>query len=70
MALFRLLLLLSLMAPFAFRAATDDGNGFDPHGKPGTSSLTCDDGNGLDPHGGRCTSRNSLDKGVLIDPNG
>lgn len=68
MALFRLFLLLSLFAPVAFRAATDDGNGFDPHGKPGTSSLTCDDGSGLDPHGG-CRPRN-LEAGVIIDPNG
>jgi hypothetical protein len=70
MALFRLFLLLSLLAPFAFRAATDEGNGFDPHGRPGTSSLSCDDGSGLDPHGGRCTPVSNLDDGRGIDPNG
>ncbi|HEU4888299.1 MAG TPA: hypothetical protein VFV49_10455 [Thermoanaerobaculia bacterium] len=70
MTLFRLLLLLALFAPFAFRAATDDGNGFDPHGRPTTGSLSCDDGSGLDPHGGRCTTRNNLDHGASIDPNG
>ena len=26
-----------------------EGNGFDPHGKPG--SVTSNEGNGLDPHG-------------------
>jgi hypothetical protein len=70
MALLRLLLLLSLFAPIAFRAATEDGNGLDPHGRPGTTSLTCDEGSGLDPHGGRCTRPNNLDQGGLIDPNG
>ena len=70
MALFRLFLLLSLFAPIAFRAATDEGNGFDPHGRPGASSLSCDDGSGLDPHGGRCTRPNNLYQGSGIDPNG
>lgn len=71
MALFRLLMLLSLLAPYAFRATTDEGNGFDPHGRPTTSSSICDEGSGLDPHGGRgCTTRSNLDNGPLIDPNG
>lgn len=70
MALFRLLLLLTLFSPFTWRAATDDGNGFDPHGNPRPTSLTCDEGNGLDPHGGRCNQTNALDEGWLIDPNG
>ena len=60
MALFRLLMLLSLLSPYVFRATTDDGNGFDPHGRPTTSSI-CDEGSGLDPHGGRpCTTRTTL----------
>jgi len=69
MALFRLLLLLSLISPFTWHAATngDDGRGIDPNGRPGiTSSTNCDEGNGIDPHGGRCTSN----AGVIIDPNG
>ena len=69
MALFRLLLLLSLISPFTRRAATngDDGRGIDPNGRPGiTASSNCDEGNGLDPHGGRCSN----DGGVIIDPNG
>ena len=70
MALFRLLLVLSLLSPFNWRAATDDGNGFDPLGNPRPASLTCDEGSGLDPHGGRCTQTQTLDEGWLIDPNG
>jgi hypothetical protein len=70
MSLFRLLLLVALLAPIAFRAATDEGNGFDPHGRPATSSLSCDEGSGLDPHGGRCTAANNLYEGSGIDPNG
>ena len=69
MTLIRLLLLLSLFAPAAYRLATDDGNGLDPHGGPRPAALTCDEGNGLDPHGGRCTT-NALDAGVRMDPNG
>ena len=58
MALFRLLIVLAVLTPYVFRATTDEGNGFDPHGRPTTSSATCDDGSGLDPHGGRaCTPR-------------
>ena len=70
MALFRLLLLVALFAPITFRAVTDEGNGFDPHGRPGTSSLSSDDGAGLDPHGGRCTPANKLYEGSGIDPHG
>jgi hypothetical protein len=70
MSLFRLLLVLSLLSPFTWRAATDEGNGFDPHGTPRPASLTCDEGSGLDPHGGRCNQTNALDEGWLIDPNG
>jgi hypothetical protein len=70
MTLLRLLLLLSLISPFTWRAATDEGNGFDPHGTPRSSSATCDEGNGLDPHGGPCRPTNALDGGVIIDPNG
>ena len=71
MALFRLLMFLALLAPFAFRATTYDGNGFDPHGRPTPSSAICDEGSGLDPHGGRgCTTTNNLDDGPFIDPNG
>lgn len=72
MALFRLLLLLSLISPFTWRAATngDDGRGIDPNGRPGITSWSdCDEGNGLDPHGG-CRTDNGLDAGVIIDPNG
>lgn len=69
MALFRLLLLLSLFAPFAYRTATDDGRGIDPNGRPLAASSTCDEGSGLDPHGGRCTN-NTLDGGGAMDPNG
>lgn len=67
MALFRMLLLLSLISPLTWRAATDDGNGLDPHGTPKSFSASCDEGSGLDPHGGRCTQSNA---GVIIDPNG
>ena len=70
MILLRLLLLLSLISPFTWRAATDEGNGFDPHGTPRPASATCDDGNGFDPHGGPCRPTNALDAGVIIDPNG
>jgi hypothetical protein len=66
MTLLRLLLLLSLIAPFTARVATEDGRGIDPNGTP-RLSATCDEGNGLDPHGGRCTQSNA---GVIIDPNG
>jgi hypothetical protein len=71
MALFRLLMFLALLAPFAFRATTEEGSGFDPHGRPVTSSSFCDEGSGLDPHGGRgCTTTTNIDRGPLIDPNG
>ena len=66
MALLRILLLLSVISQLTWRVATDEGNGFDPHGTP-RLSATCDEGNGLDPHGGRCTQSNA---GVIIDPNG
>jgi hypothetical protein len=71
MSLFRLLLFLALLSPIVYRAATDDGRGIDPNGRPGitTSSTSCDEGNGLDPHGGRCTNA-ALDAGVRIDPEG
>ena len=70
MALLRIVLLLSLISQLTWRAATDDGNGFDPHGIPKPLAVSCDDGNGLDPHGGRCTQSSALDEGWLIDPNG
>jgi hypothetical protein len=69
MALFRLLLLLSVLSPFTWRATTDEGNGLDPHGTPRPLSAACDDGSGLDPHGGRCIG-NALDGGPHMDPNG
>lgn len=70
MSLMRLLMLLTLLTPYAFRATTDEGNGFDPHGRP-TSSSFCDEGSGLDPHGGRgCTTTTQFNNGPLIDPNG
>jgi hypothetical protein len=69
MALFRLLLFLTLFAPIVYRAAADDGRGIDPNGRPITAaSGTCDEGNGLDPHGG-CHTTN-LDAGPRIDPEG
>ena len=68
MFLIRLLLLLSLLSPLAWSAATDDGRGIDPNGHPATASA-CDDGSGLDPHGG-CRPGNALDAGVRIDPEG
>ena len=67
MALLRILLLLSLISPLTWRVATDEGNGFDPHGTPKPLAASCDEGSGLDPHGGRCTQSNA---GVIIDPNG
>jgi hypothetical protein len=67
MNLIRLMLVLSFLSPFAWRAATEEGNGFDPHGTPRTASAMCDEGSGLDPHGGRCNETNA---GVIIDPNG
>jgi hypothetical protein len=70
MTLLRILLLLSIVSPITWRAATDEGNGFDPHGNPRPASATCDEGSGLDPHGGRCTEINTLDASVIIDPNG
>jgi hypothetical protein len=72
MTLFRLLLLLSLISPFTWHAATngDDGRGIDPNGRPGITSSNCDEGNGLDPHGGPCRGNNALDAGVRIDPEG
>ena len=65
MTLFRLLLLLGLLAGFT----TDEGNGFDPHGTPRTNAV-CDDGNGLDPHGGCRPANGFADRGSGIDPNG
>jgi hypothetical protein len=70
MILFRLLLLLAALSPFAYRAATDDGRGIDPNGGLTASSVTCDEGNGLDPHGG-CRGTNAFgEKGAGLDPNG
>jgi hypothetical protein len=71
MALFRLLLLLALFSPIIYRAATDDGRGIDPNGRPGlaSTSTNCDEGTGIDPHGG-CRTTNGLDAGVRIDPEG
>jgi hypothetical protein len=70
MTLFRLLLLLAVLAPAAYRIATDDGAGLDPHGGVRSTARTCgDEGNGFDPHGGPCTT-NALDAGVRMDPNG
>jgi hypothetical protein len=71
MALLRLLLFLALFSPIVYRAATDDGRGIDPNGRPGitaASSTNCDEGTGIDPHGGCRT--NGLDAGVRIDPEG
>ncbi|MDP9193487.1 MAG: hypothetical protein M3P06_17480 [Acidobacteriota bacterium] len=68
MSLFRLLVLMSLFTPFAYRATTDDGAGLDPHGRP-QAAAACDDGNGFDPHGG-CRPGNALDGGPIMDPNG
>jgi hypothetical protein len=57
MALYRFLLLLVLIAPIATRAASDDGRGIDPNGRPTVTSSSpatdSDEGNGLDPHGVR-----------------
>ncbi len=67
MALFRILLLLSLLSPFTWRAATDEGVGIDPFGI--TAASACDEGSGFDPHGG-CRPGNALDGGPHMDPNG
>jgi hypothetical protein len=70
MSLIRILLLLSLLSPLVWSAATDDGRGIDPNGRPATASASaCDEGSGLDPHGG-CRPGNTLDAGVRIDPEG
>jgi hypothetical protein len=68
MSAIRILLLLSLLSPLIWRAATDDGRGIDPNGRPIITSA-CDDGAGLDPHGG-CQNNDALDAGVRIDPEG
>jgi hypothetical protein len=70
MTLLRLLLLLSVISQLTWRATTDEGNGFDPHGTPKPLSASCDEGSGLDPHGGPCREHNALDAGVRIDPEG
>jgi hypothetical protein len=69
MSLIRLLILVSLLSPPAWRATTDEGVGLDPFGRPIVTSATCDEGNGLDPHGG-CRATNTLDSGPIMDPNG
>ena len=70
MALFRLVYLVALLSPIAWRIVTGDGAGLDPHGRPAiASSASCDEGNGLDPHGG-CRNTLSFDDGRGIDPNG
>ncbi len=70
MSWIRLLILVSLLSSLPWRAATEDGNGFDPHGTPKPLAASCDDGSGLDPHGGLCREHNALDAGVRIDPEG
>jgi hypothetical protein len=68
MSLIRLLILVALLSPMAWRVVTDEGVGIDPFGRP-QAAAGCDDGNGLDPHGG-CRPGHALDGGPIMDPNG